>query len=84
MSETFNQRLHEADILARIARQQAETDKFVEEGLKLMAESRKLSAEAGKLGRDRYLAPVIATASLVGAFAGTLVAAASLMHLLGK
>lgn len=51
------------DILARIDRQQAETRKFV-------AERDKLLAEADKLRRDRFLAPLLAASALGGLIAG--------------
>ena len=48
-----------AEIVARIARQQAETETF-------QAEQRKLIAESMRLDRDRSLAPWLAVAGLVG------------------
>ena len=48
-----------AEIVARIARRQAETEKF-------QAEQRKLIAESMRLDRDRSLAPWLAIAGLVG------------------
>ena len=46
-------------LLANIARAQEETAKF-------SAEQRKLSAEADKLNRDRWLAPVVALSAILG------------------
>lgn len=88
------ERLNLDDILARVERQQAETRKFVAEQGKLYAEQQKFAAEQGnlaaerekmlietlKIGRDRWLAPVIVLATVVGAFGGTFVAFASLMR----
>ena len=55
------------DLLARISRAQAKTDKF-------SAEQRRLSQEALKLGRDRKLAPVLVLTSILS---GGVVAAVS-------
>ena len=59
-------RLDLDDTVARIERQQAETRKFV-------AEMNKLTEEALKFRRDRWLAPVVAIASVLAAI-GALVA----------
>ena len=59
-------RLDLDDTVARIERQQAETRKFV-------AEMNKLTEEALKFRRDRWLAPVVAVASVLAAV-GALVA----------
>jgi hypothetical protein len=53
-------RLDLDDTVARIERQQAETRKFV-------AEMNKLTEEALKFRRDRWLAPVVAVASVLAA-----------------
>jgi hypothetical protein len=68
--------LNMRDVLARIDRQQAETQKFV-------AEQRKLIAEADKLTRDRWLAPVVAVASVVAAVGGVVAGAAAIARLAG-
>ena len=60
MSDTLD------DTVARIESQQAETRKFV-------AEMNKLTEEALKFRRDRWLAPVVAIASVLAAI-GALVA----------
>ncbi len=72
MSEAFTD-INLRDVLARIDRQQAETQKFVAEERKLMAEQSKLTQEARKLDpehdklrRDRNLAPWLIAASLSG------------------
>jgi hypothetical protein len=51
--------------IAEGAKLQAETNKFVAEGAKLQAETHKFVAEAAKLSWDRWIAPVLAAASLV-------------------
>jgi hypothetical protein len=68
MSDAIDQkfRLDLDDTVARIERQQAETRKFV-------AEMNKLTEEALKFRRDRWLAPVVAVASVLAAV-GALVA----------
>ena len=68
--------LNMRDVLARIDRQQAETQKFV-------AEQRKLIAEADKLTRDRWLAPIIAIASIIAAIGGGGALALSVARLVG-
>lgn len=77
MSELSLERLNFDELIARIERQQAETRKFA-------AEQNKLAAEAGKLTRDRWLAPVIALASIIAACGATLAAYGSLTHLFGR
>ena len=61
----YSTRLNLADTVARIERQQAETRKFV-------AEHDKLAAEAGKLRRDRFFAPILAAGAVGGAVAALL------------
>jgi hypothetical protein len=56
-------RLDLDELISRIERQQAETHKFV-------AEQHKLMAEAQKLNRDRWLAPVLAIAAVIGGLLG--------------
>jgi len=58
-------RLNLADTVARIERAQAETRKFV-------VEHDKLAAEAAKLRRDRFLAPILAAGALGGFIAAIL------------
>ncbi len=62
------------DLVARIKRSQAETDKFVEEGRKRRAESAKvfdecykLRAEAGKYQRERTTLAMTGGAAILGA-----------------
>ena len=50
--------------ISRIDRAIAESDKFV-------AEQRKLMAEAAKYERERWLAPVLAIAAVIGGLLGT-------------
>jgi len=54
-------------IIAKIDRDRAEDQKLQEETKKFVAEQRKLIAEASKLDRDRWLAPFVIVASLLGA-----------------
>jgi hypothetical protein len=56
--------------LARIDRDRAETHKLTAESQKFVAEQYKLMAEGQKLTRDRWLAPVIAVASVLAAIGG--------------
>lgn len=58
-------------ILARIDRDIAEAGKLNAETRKFVAEQQKLNAEAAKLDRDRWLAPALAIASLIGGLLGT-------------
>ena len=57
-------------IRARIDRDLAESSKLRAESEKFIAEQRKLIAEAMKLNRDRWLAPVLAIAAVVGGMLG--------------
>jgi hypothetical protein len=66
-----------AEQLARIRRMQEESHKFsaeqhklTEEALKFAAEQRKLTEEALKFRRDRFVAPVVAFAALLGGLGG--------------
>jgi hypothetical protein len=58
-----DRRLDLDEQVARIELAQAETRKFVAEVYKLMAEGQKLS-------RDRWLAPVLAIAAVIGGLLG--------------
>jgi hypothetical protein len=49
---------------------QAEQQKLIAEQLKFNAEQQKLLAEQLKLSRDRWLAPVLAIAAVVGGLLG--------------
>jgi hypothetical protein len=62
--------LNMRDVLARIDRQLAESQKFHVEQIKLNAEARKLDAEARKLDRERWFAPALAIASVTGGLLG--------------
>jgi len=66
--------------LARIDRDLAESAKLREETNKLVAEQHKLTAEAAKLDRDRWLAPALAIASLIGGLLGTAAFIARIIH----
>lgn len=72
-SGTSSTELDIAEQVARVLRSNEETQTFVAEQRKLIAEETKFRAEAAKLGRDRVLAPwqivatsVAATAALIG------------------
>ena len=56
--------------IARIDRDRAESEKLQEETRKFTAEQRKLIAEAGKLNRDRWLAPWVLVSTLIGSISG--------------
>jgi hypothetical protein len=70
-------------MLAETRKFSAEQNKLAEEAGKLSAEARKLAAEGGKLRGDRWLSPVIAVASIIGAVSGSLAAVAALLRLAG-
>ena len=61
------------DLMARIARQQAETRK-------LTADQTKLTAEASRRRNDRF-GPFVAVASIIGACGGVVAAYAGLVRL---
>ena len=52
-------------------RREAELQRMLEETKKFVAEQHKLMAEARKLDRDRWLAPALAIAAVVGGLLGT-------------
>ena len=60
MSDAASAGLDLREQIARIDRSIAETQKFQDE-------ANKLRAEAGKLSRDRFLAPLVVTAAFLGA-----------------
>lgn len=67
--------------IARIDRDRAETQKLIEESQKLTAEQRKLIAEAQKLTWDRWLAPSLAIAAVIGGLLGVV---SFIAHLMGR
>ena len=74
MSATIVRPLDLQEQVARIERAQEETRKFV-------AEQHKLIAESAKLERDRRLAPIVITATTLGAIiAAGIGVAARLIH----
>ena len=58
----YAERLNLREQIARI-------DRSLDEAAKFRAEQRKLTAEAAKLNRDRFLAPALALAATLGAIA---------------
>lgn len=82
MSDTQND-LNMRDVLARIDRQLAESAKLREETNKFVAEQHKLNAEAEKLTRDRWLAPVVTIASVIAAVGASFAAFGTLLRLSG-
>ena len=66
-------------VLARIDRDLAESAKLRGETEKFVAEQRKLAAEARKFDRERWLAPVLAIAAVVGGLLGAATFIARLM-----
>ena len=71
------------ELIARISKTQAETDKLVEEGRKYAAEQHKLAAEAQKLQRDHGLAPWTMSIAMVSAGAALAVAITALLKSTG-
>ena len=61
------------DEIARIDRNRAESDKLRQETEKFVAEQRKLISESRKLDRDRWLAPLVLGASLLGGVIGAVI-----------
>jgi len=70
MSETLEVPTDIKATLARIDRDLAESSKLRAETEKFVAEQRKLIAESQKLNRDRWLAPVLAIAAVIGGVLG--------------
>lgn len=81
MSEATADRANLDAILARIERDLAEAPKLRAETEKLVAEQRKLIAEAQKLTWDRWLAPSLAIAAVIGGLLGV---ASFIAHLIGR
>jgi hypothetical protein len=67
-------------ILTRIDRDLAKSAKLRAESEKFVAEQRKLIAEEGKLTCDRWLAPALAIAAVIGGLLGV---ATFIAHLMG-
>jgi hypothetical protein len=72
------------DLLAKLRRSNAETEKFIEEAYKLRAEEAKLRAEERKLGRDAWASPVATVASAMTAGAALFGAGLALARLFGR
>jgi hypothetical protein len=75
---------HDEDVLAKIRRSNAETEKFIEEAYKLRAEEAKLRAEKRKLGRDAWASPVATVASAMTAGAALFGAGLALARLFSR
>lgn len=71
------------ELIARISKTQAETDKLLEEGRKFAAEQHKLVAETQKLQRDHILAPWTISIAMVSAGAALAVAITALLKSAG-
>jgi hypothetical protein len=71
--------IEQDSVIVRIRRDIAQSEKLIAERQKLSAEQEKLYAEALKLGRERWLAPVIAIGGLIVGGLGILVAFAGLV-----
>jgi hypothetical protein len=76
MSDTAREQLDIQAILAKITRDTQESDKFI-------AEQRKLIAEAAKLDRDRTFLPWTIVATFLGAGAALFAAGAGFVKLIG-
>ncbi len=76
MSETAREQLDIQAILAKITRDTQESDKFI-------AEQRKLMAEAAKLDRDRAFLPWTIVATFLGGGAALFAAGAGFVKLIG-
>lgn len=76
MSDTPRDPMDLQAILAKIRRDTQESDKFI-------AEQRKLMAEAQKLDRDRAILPWTVAATLLGAGAALFAAGAGFIKLIG-
>ncbi len=86
-ASTFGPEAEHLQFIATLRRMNAESDKFVAEQRKLIAESekfaveqRKLNAEARKFDRDRWLAPSLAVAGLLGGVATIGLTVAKALH----
>lgn len=66
--------------IVRIDRAIAESEKLREESRKFIAEQHKLAAEAAKLDRERWLAPALAIAAVIGGLLGAASFIAKLIH----
>ncbi len=71
--------IEQDSVIVRIRRDIAESEKLIAERQKLSAEQEKLYAEALKLGRERWLPPIIAIGGLIVGGLGILVAFAGLV-----
>lgn len=67
-------------IVERIDRDLAESRKLREESETLMAERRRLDSEGRKFDRDRWLAPALAIASVIGGVLGVASFIARIIH----
>lgn len=67
--------------LAEAGKLRRESEKFIAEQRKLISEESKLNSEARKFDRDRWLAPWLAIAGLIG---GLVAIATLLLHAVGK
>ncbi len=77
MSDTSARDLE--DVLARMRRSNAETEKFIEEAFKLRAEEAKLRAEERKLGREAFIAPLAIFFTAVSATGALIISIVTLL-----
>lgn len=66
----YRERLDLRAVIEEIDRRRAESMKLTRESDKFIAEQRKLIAEAGKLDRDRWLAPWLVITSVASGVIG--------------
>lgn len=80
----YQERLNLKDEIARIERNQAETQKLQEETRKFVSEQHKLMAEGHKYNRDRWILPLTVLITAFGSIiVGLLVSLPTYLRLFG-